>query len=244
MSIIRKNLNSLELKDLEKWTVWTDEFFKNYIYIYDTEKAANEARKWKICNIICSPYLNLNVYEFNGHNDFAFNKVKGLINEYKIKLYKEQPRWNLNSFKNYKLQKCNKNLDIAIGEISKQIGKILLTELNITSIKSIVDQLNIKLSSSIYHETNHDFECKKIKDNSGNVIYMVLKYNICMSEIQRSAACFVLKPCCNCYLKKVNVNINIGLLGPANKKAEAICNKVMNTGANEVLDDILNFIKL
>ena len=37
MSKIRKNLDNLELKDLEKWTVWTDEFFKNYIYIYDTE---------------------------------------------------------------------------------------------------------------------------------------------------------------------------------------------------------------
>ena len=243
-----KPLDEVQLSDFRnKYTVWTEEgIHRNFIYVYNNERDTNEAKRWRCSTVICNPALKT-IYEWNGWNQFALNRMIRKINKNRIKLlnntseiegkkYDDIAKWNYAKKTVHNFNQKEKSFSLAVGKIMDMVKGVLEAQIgDLTSISKILSGLNVTLNSSKINLKNIQGDCIKDEDKTGRDVYFIIKYNI---DVKRESYGFW--PLAHGHTSDINLELDIRTLSPENIKATKYCELLMNQKIEDmILSDVV-----
>lgn len=152
------------------------------------------------------------------------------------------PHWDFMDDKVFKQEINSTDVEVNISELIEDISKIIAVSAgNLAALPSFLTGVKLTFSNYWKSENSKNNSLHKLKDNAGETVYIKFEYNKIIEEKRVAVGIFRAKAivkkqflCVSCFIAKPTKH---------NKPAEKICEHLMNTAIQTVINNINRQIK-
>jgi len=155
---------------------------------------------------------------------------------------KNTPHWDFMDDKVFKQEIKSTDVEVNISQLVEDISKIIAVSAgNLAALPSFLTGIKLTFSNYWKSENSKNNSVHKLKDDAGETVYIKFEYNKIIEETKVAVGLFR----ANATVKKQFLWVSYFMAKPTkdSKAAEKICEDLMNTTIQNVIDNLNRQIK-
>jgi len=155
---------------------------------------------------------------------------------------KEEPRWDFMDDKVFKQEINSTDIEVNISKLVEDISKLIAVSAgNLAALPSFLTCIKLTFSNYWSNESSRNSSVHRLKDDKGETVYIKFEYNKIIEEKKVASGLFR----ANLVVKTQFLCVSYFMAKPTkyNKPAENICEELMNTTIQSVINKLNAQIK-